>query len=199
MIDDTYAPEQITEITDFVDVEAPSDGETTHVIFGTNQVMPVEIVAERYHQGLVPLVIVTGGVNRHNGIVEGQVFRRLLMERGVPAAIIRCEDQSANTWQNVEFALPFLREALELDHRITIVCKWFHRRAIHCLRTLLPNVGPFHASTYEPIYSSVPITRENWPTHPDGRRRILREWQEVTRRVSDHSFAPLTKVDGAWR
>jgi uncharacterized SAM-binding protein YcdF (DUF218 family) len=160
--------------------------------------MPVEIVTERYRQGLVPLVIVTGGVNRHNGIIEGQVFHRLLSERGVPTDIIRCEDRSANTRQNVEFALPHLREALESGHSITVVCKWFHRRAIHCLGTLLPDVGPVHAITFEPIYSGVPITRENWPTHPDGRRRVLREWQEVSRRVSDHSFAPLTKVDGAW-
>jgi uncharacterized SAM-binding protein YcdF (DUF218 family) len=198
MIEETYASEQIAEITDFVDVEALPEGETTHLLFGTNQVMPVDIAAERYSHGLAPLVIVTGGINRHDGIVEGQVFHRLLIERGVPAAAIRTEDRSANTWQNVEFSLPYLQEALGLGHPITVVCKWFHRRAIHCLRTLLPDVGPFYAITYEPIYSGVPITRDNWSTHPDGRQRILREWQEVSRRVSDHSFAPLTKAKGAW-
>jgi hypothetical protein len=29
----------------------------------------------------------------------------------VPDDVIRVEDRSANTWQNVELALPFLREA----------------------------------------------------------------------------------------
>ncbi|TDD93370.1 ElyC/SanA/YdcF family protein [Actinomadura rubrisoli] len=67
--------------------------------------------------------------------MSGQVFRALLIERGVPADVIRVEDRSANTWQNVELALPFLREALAAGLTITAVCKWYHRRAIH------PRVG----------------------------------------------------------
>ncbi|MER5324359.1 ElyC/SanA/YdcF family protein [Streptosporangium roseum] len=55
-------------------------------------------MAKRYHQGLAPLIIGTGGVNRHNGIIEGRMFQRLLIERHVPDEAIRCEDQSANTW-----------------------------------------------------------------------------------------------------
>jgi DUF218 domain len=66
-----------------------------------NQPPPAAVVAARYRDGLAPLVIVTGGINRHNGVVEGQMFRRLLTAAGVPDAAIRVEDQSANTWQNV--------------------------------------------------------------------------------------------------
>jgi uncharacterized SAM-binding protein YcdF (DUF218 family) len=172
---------------------------TAHFIFGTNQVIPVDLVAERYHKGLAPFIIATGGVNRHDGIVEGQEFRRLLIEGGVGESAIRCEDRSANTWQNVEFALPFLREAVSLGLPITAVCKWYHRRAIHCLRTLLPEAEAIYAITFEPVYSGVPITRENWTEHPDGKRRVIREWQEVSRRVADGSFKELKRVAGAWR
>ncbi len=199
MIEDTYTPEQIAAITDYVDVEAPPSGVTSHLVFGTNQTIPVDIVAERYRKELAPFIIVTGGVNRHNGVVEGQEFRRLLVDRGVEESAIRCEDRSENTWQNVEFAIPYLREALDLGFPITVVCKWYHRRAIHCLRTLFSEVGPTHAITFEPIYSGVPITRMNWMSHPDGKRRVLREWQEVPRRISDHSFVELARIDGAWR
>jgi uncharacterized SAM-binding protein YcdF (DUF218 family) len=117
--------EQIRAITVFVDIEAPPpDGcPTAHIIFGTNQAKPAEIVAKRYHRGLAPLIIATGGANRHNGINEGREFHRLLVERGVADTAIRVEDQSANTWQNVEFALPFLREALGSGLPITAVCK----------------------------------------------------------------------------
>jgi hypothetical protein len=82
---------------------------------------------------------------------------------------------------------------------ITAVCKWYHRRAIHCLRTLLPEVEIIYAATYEPVYSGVPITRANWTEHPDGKRRVIREWQEVSRRVADGSFKELHRTDGAWR
>ena len=111
------------------------------VIFGTNQRQPADIAASRYHSGLAPLIIVTGGINRHNGVVEGQMFRQLLHTAGVPDSSIRVEDQSANTWLNVELSLPFLREALSRGLRLTVASKWYHRRAVHALRTLLPELA----------------------------------------------------------
>lgn len=200
MTEDAYTPEQIAEITEYVDVSTPTPTtETAHFIFGTNQVLPIDIVTERYQQGLAPIIIATGGVNRHNGIVEGSEFRRLLIERGVQADSIRHEEQSANTWENVEFSLPHLREVLSRGLSITAICKWYHRRAIQCLRTLLPEAEVIHAITFEPIYSGVPITRTNWIEHPDGKRRVIREWQEVQRRIADGSFREMNRVGDSWR
>lgn len=192
--------EEISAITAFVDIEAPPPDElaTALFLFGTNQTRPVEIAAERYHRGLAPLIIATGGVNRHNGIIEGQEFRRLLVERGVPAKVIRVEDQSANTWENVERAMPFLREALESGLRITAVSKWYHRRTIHILKTRVPDLGPFHALSWEPVYAGKPVTRQDWPLIPDGKRRVIREWEEVPRRIADGSLKDVTLVNGAW-
>lgn len=200
MTEDVYTPEQIAEITEYVDVSTPTPTtETAHFIFGTNQTLPVDIVAERYRQGLAPIIIATGGVNRHDGIVEGREFRRLLIERGVQADSIRHEEQSTNTWENVEFSLLHLREALSLGLSITVICKWYHRRAIQTLRTLLPEAEAIHAITFEPVYSGVPITRTNWIEHPDGKRRVIREWQEVQRRVADGSFRETNRVGDSWR
>jgi uncharacterized SAM-binding protein YcdF (DUF218 family) len=60
-------------------------------------------------------------VNRHNHVNEAREFRRILTGSGVPGSAIRVEDRSANTWQNVELALPFIREAL--DAGLTITCR----------------------------------------------------------------------------
>lgn len=200
MTEDAYTPEQIDGITEYVDVSTPiPTTETAHFIFGTNQILPIDIVTEHYRQGLAPIIIATGGVNRHNGIVEGREFRRLLIERGVQADSIRHEEQSTNTWENVEFSLPHLHEALSLGLSITAICKWYHRRAIQCLRTLLPEAEAIHAITFEPIYSGVPITRTNWIEHPDGKRRVIREWQEVQRRIADGSFRAMNRVGDSWR
>jgi uncharacterized SAM-binding protein YcdF (DUF218 family) len=201
MANTDISTEQITAITAFVDIEAPppSKQPTAHIIFGTNQAKPAEIVAERYHCGLAPLVIATGGVNRHNGIIEGREFHRLLVERGVPNTAIRIEDKSVNTWENIEFALPFLRQALESGLSITAVCKWYHRRAVHALKTLTPHIGAFHVITWEPIYDGRLVTRTDWPLIPGGKRRVIREWEEISRRVSDASFKDANLVDGAWR
>lgn len=200
MSDDELTAEQIVAITATVDIQAPPpDKPTAHLIFGTNQTLPATIVAQRYHQGLAPLVIVTGGVNRHNGIVEGQQFLRLLTADGVPASAIRCEDRSANTWQNVEFALPHLREALAAGLSLTAVSKWYHLRAIHVLRTLLPEPDAFHAISWDPVYSGAPITRQNWPDTDERRKKVIRERDEVARKVNDGTYLPARVVDGAWR
>jgi hypothetical protein len=71
MSDDELIPEQVKEFTQRADIDAPPPGDepTALVIFGTNQAAPAVIATARYHQGLAPLIIVTFGVNRHNGIV----------------------------------------------------------------------------------------------------------------------------------
>ncbi|MEV0196342.1 YdcF family protein [Nonomuraea sp. NPDC050691] len=198
---DDINPEQIAEITAFVDIQAPppDDQPTALFLFGTNQEAPTEIAVDRYRAGLAPLIIVTGGVNRHNGIIEGRTFQRLLVERGVPEDVIRCEDQSANTWQNVEFALPFLQEALRSGLTITAVSKWYHRRTVHMLKTLCPDIGVFHAIGWDPIYAGKPVTRADWPSISDGKRRVIREWEEVSHRVADGSLAGLQRMGEAWR
>ncbi|GIJ48813.1 hypothetical protein Val02_56990 [Virgisporangium aliadipatigenens] len=76
-----------------------------------------------------------GGVNRHNGIVEGRLFARQLEEHGVPASAIRVEDASANTWHNVGLATPHLTEAVTAGLAITAASKRYYR-TIHVLRTL---------------------------------------------------------------
>lgn len=192
--------EQIIQITDYVDVDAPPpDGRPSALlIFGTNQLAPTEIAAERHKLGLAPLIIATGGVNRHNGVVEAREFQKTLIEQGVDDQVIRVEDWSANTWQNVELALPYLREATGAGLPVTAICKWYHRRAVHILKTLAPDIGIFQVITWEPVYEHQAVTRSSWPDIPTGRRRVVREWEEVTRRVADGSFTKAAIIDGAW-
>jgi uncharacterized SAM-binding protein YcdF (DUF218 family) len=192
--------ERVAEITGFVDIEAPPPpGQpAAHLIFGTNQAEPAVIAADRYHRGLAPLIIATGGVNRHNHINEAREFHRILTASGVPDSAIRIEDKSANTWQNVEFALPFLREALDAGLTITAIAKWYHRRTVHMLKTQVPEIGRFHVITWEPVYDGKPVTRASWPGIPDGSRRVVREREEVSRRVADGSLAPASITSGAW-
>jgi uncharacterized SAM-binding protein YcdF (DUF218 family) len=147
-----------------VDVDAPprSGQPVALVLFGTNQAAPAQIAAERYRRGEAPLIIATGGVNRHTGIIEGREFARQLHDVGVPPAAIRTEDQTADTWQNGELSMPHLREALASGLRLAVVSKWYHRRAVMALHTRLPEAGPLHAIAWEPAYAGTLVTRENW-------------------------------------
>jgi DUF218 domain len=198
--EDELTAEQVAVITAAVDIDAPPPDEqpVALVLFGTNQAAPALIAAERYHNGTAPLMIATGGINRHNGIVEGRQFARQLTEAGVPYSVIRIEDQSSNTWQNVELSLPYLREAVSMGLRLAVVSKWYHLRAVYCLHTLLSEAVPFYAISWDPVYADTLVTRESWPKILDGRRRVIRESQEVPRRVADGSYRAATKANGAW-
>ena len=200
MTDDLTAT-QVAEITTYVDIEAPppDDEPVALVLFGTNQAAPAAIAAERYHRGMAPLIIATGGINRHNGIVEAREFARHLTDARVPDTAIRVEDQSADTWQNVELSLPHLHEALQAGLRVAAVSKWYHRRAVMALRTRVPEAGPLYAISWEPVYAGTLVTRESWPKIPAGKRRVLREWQEVSRHIADGSYLPAEKRDAMWR
>lgn len=199
-MNDELTPTRSTELTAAVDIEAPPpDAEPVALLlFGTNQTAPTRIAADRYHAGLAPLVIATGGVNRHDGTIEGREFAHKLAEADVPGGVVRVEDQSCNTWQNVELSLPHLREALSMGLRLAVVSKWYHLRTVYCLATLLPEAAPFYAISWEPVYAGTLVTRANWPKVPDGRRRVIRESQEVSRRVADGSYRAARKTGDAW-
>ena len=72
-------------------------------------------------------------------------------------------------------------------------------RTVYCLATLLPEAAPFHAISWEPVYAGTLVTRASWPKIPDGRRRVLRESQEVPRRVAEGTYRAARKADGAWQ
>ena len=200
MADRELPAAQIAALTADVDIDAPppDSAPTALVLFGTNQPAPARIAADRYHRGLAPLIIATGGVNRHNGIVEGREFARQLAAASVPASAVRIEDQSKDTWQNVELSMPYLREALAMGLPLVAVSKWYHLRAVYCLRAQLPEAVPLYAIGWEPVYAGMLVTRNNWPSSPDGQRRVIRESREVPRRVADGSYRPAEKKNGAW-
>lgn len=200
MSDDELAAWQDATLTAAVDIDAPPpDGEPVAlVLFGTNQAAPARIAADRYHAGAAPLIIATGGINRHSGITEGREFARQLADTGVPGSAIRVEDQSEDTWQNVELSMPYLREALAMGLPLVAVSKWYHLRAVYCLRTQLPEAVPLYAIGWDPVYAGSLVTPDNWPSSPDGRRRVIRESREVPRRVAEGSYQAAVKKDGAW-
>ena len=99
----------------------------------------------------------------------------------------------------IEAALPYLREATAAGLPVSAVCRWYHRRAIHVLRTLLPDAGPLYASTWEPVYAATMVTRANWPLNPEGRRQVIREWRQIPRLIADGGVREAHRVDGAWR
>jgi len=51
--------------------------------------------------------VISGGA-AHNASIEADVIRRLAVEDGLPVSQVVLETRAQNTWQNVEYSLPFL-------------------------------------------------------------------------------------------
>jgi uncharacterized SAM-binding protein YcdF (DUF218 family) len=66
--------------------------------------------AELYRDGLAPIVIVTGGLTGEATRTEADAGREYLLERGIPAAAILCEDRSRHTLENLFNAREDLRQ-----------------------------------------------------------------------------------------
>lgn len=200
MTDEALSLDAVVEVTAYVDVHLPPPDDLPVVlfVFGTNQLVPIEIAAERHLSGMAPLVIVTGGVNRHDGRIEGPWLRDELLRRGVSSSAIRVEETSANTEQNVVNALAHVQEAQVSGLAVAAVSKWYHRRAIHALATHVPGLEAFYGIGYEPVYGGRAITRGSWPGHPDGRPRVVREFTECRRRVGGGSLAGIRATSYGW-
>jgi uncharacterized SAM-binding protein YcdF (DUF218 family) len=199
-VEELPSPAEAERIAAYLDVHAPPAGPAAHIVFGTRLAAPAELAAQRYHEGLAPLIILTGGVNRHTGVVEAHLHRRVLLEHDVPETAIRYEDSSSTTGENVQRALPFLREALRLDLDLTAVCKWYHRRALQRLRLLLPEAQCFYAVTWEPVtIDGAKITKSEWFMSPGTAKPVLKEWRVIPERLADGTLREVERVSGAWR
>ncbi|MBR4442341.1 MAG: YdcF family protein [Clostridia bacterium] len=69
-----------------------------------------------------PLIMPCGGVTHGRSRSEAEVMRDMLIERGVPASIIRMEDRSRTTTENIVNAV----KLLEKDARVALVTSEYH-------------------------------------------------------------------------
>jgi uncharacterized SAM-binding protein YcdF (DUF218 family) len=65
--------------------------------------------ARQWHAGAASVIIPCGGVGRHPPS-EAEVMKRLLVEAGVPEAVIHPEERSTSTATNIALARPILKE-----------------------------------------------------------------------------------------
>ncbi|MDG1363199.1 MAG: YdcF family protein, partial [Akkermansiaceae bacterium] len=84
---------------------------------GSHDLRVADRVAELWHIGMAPLVVMSGGLgNFTKGIfedAEGDLFAERAIELGVPKDVILIENRSANTGENVEFTRKLL-DSLEI-------------------------------------------------------------------------------------
>lgn len=177
----------IEDITNFIFVEdAPRKVDAIFLPGGSHPQQP-EYAAELYKQGIVPIVIVSGGVSvkkqKFDGVkskadiynkkykTDCEFLTDALNINGVPMFTIYGEDKSGHTRDNAFFSKKIADEnGLEIKTAI-IVCKAFHARRCLMLYSLaFPNT-----KFYVCPVVCMGITKDNWYKTEQGVDRVLGE------------------------
>jgi uncharacterized SAM-binding protein YcdF (DUF218 family) len=109
------------------------------VLGGGSYERPIR-AAELFQAGTAPKIIVSG-------VGDGEVYKRLLVSKGVLVAAIEVESRSQSTRQNAQFSIPLLR-ALGA-RRVIIVTSWYHsRRAFHTFEHYGPDLQFYSRPSY---------------------------------------------------
>ncbi len=167
---------------------------------GTRLMEPAWIAASLIADGVAPLVVVTGGINRFTRANESAALRAELIAHGVAPGQILVESQSTNTLENVVNARQVVADRLAAKPLTSVlaVCKWMHsRRVLMSLKAHFPPGIQFYACTYAPHG----VTREAWsrkglvPQSAD----VIGNWNNIPEYLARGDIEEIERTgDGSW-
>lgn len=178
------------QITDYIFL--PPDPQSCDIgfVFGTRLAGPVERAHEAYALGLVPRLVLSGGKNRHTGVVEADRMASELTGRGVPADCLLLENRSSNTLENVLLSREVIENRLGLENvrSMLVIAKHYHvRRAMMTLKRHFPAgtvLRPFP-------YDALGFTCSDWHEHEIGTELVMSEWGKIPKYLAKGDLAEL--------
>jgi len=173
-------PEEIKKITNYIFLESTPQKADLAFIFGTRHEEAIKKVYTLYKNKLVPIILISGGINRVTGKNEAQEISQKLIQLGVNKSEIILENKSTNSLENVLFSKEILDKKIGLKNIKSIipVVKHYHsRRALMTLKKHFPENIEFTPAIYE-IYG---FTKNNWFKHEIGKEKVLGEWNKISK------------------
>ena len=182
------------EITNYIFLDDKNSNGDIALVFGTWNAWKesVEKAADLYNMGFVPKIIVSGGINPTNGVIEGDLMAIELEKLGVPKKNILIENKSTNTLENILFSMPIIDKELGLQniHIITAVVKNYHaRRALMTLRKHAPQNIQLKSAAYATAH--YPFTKENWYNTENGNKKVMEEVEKIKIYLAKGELAEL--------
>jgi uncharacterized SAM-binding protein YcdF (DUF218 family) len=137
---------------------------------GSHDLRVAERVAELYHQGWAPLVIMSGGLGNFTQEIwtesEADKFAKIAIEKGVPPEAILIENKSTNTGENILYTQKLLAEK-ELNPQSFIVVQkpYMERRSYATFKKHWPDKNL--------SVTSPQISFETYPTDEIPLERVI--------------------------
>ncbi|MEO8412302.1 MAG: YdcF family protein [Ginsengibacter sp.] len=124
---------------------------------GSHDLRVAERAAELYHEGLAPLVIMSGGFGNFTKETwtesEADQFAAVAIQKGVPPATILVENRSTNTGENILFTqLLLIEKGLHPQSFIVVQKPYMERRAYATFTKHWPDKKLFVTSPQIPFH-----------------------------------------------
>lgn len=137
---------------------------------GSHDLRVAERVAELYHQGWAPLVIMSGGLGNFTQEIwtesEADKFAKIAIEKGVPGEAILIENKSTNTGENILFTQKLLAEKDLTPQSFIVVQKpYMERRSYATFKKHWPDKNL--------SVTSPQISFETYPTEEIPLERVI--------------------------
>lgn len=137
---------------------------------GSHDLRVPERAAELYHQGLAPLVIMSGGLGNFTQEIwtesEADKFAKIAIEKGIPHEAILIENKSTNTGENILFTQKLLSEKdLNPQSFIVVQKPYMERRSYATFKKHWPDKRL--------MVTSPQISFETYPTEEIPLERVI--------------------------
>jgi len=137
---------------------------------GSHDLRVAERVAELYHQGWAPLMIMSGGLGNFTQEIwtesEADKFAKIAIEKGVPPEAILIENKSTNTGENILFTQKLLAEkGLNPQSFIVVQKPYMERRSYATFKKHWPDK--------KLLVTSPQISFETYPTKEIPLERVI--------------------------
>ena len=137
---------------------------------GSHDLRVAERVAELYHQGWAPLVIMSGGLGNFTQEIwtesEADKFAKIAIEKGVPQEAILIENKATNTAENILFTQKLLAEKDLTPQSFIVVQKpYMERRSYATFKKHWPDKNL--------SVTSPQISFETYPTEEIPLERVI--------------------------
>lgn len=116
------------------------------VAMGSMDMRVAERAAELWHEGLAPVIVVTGGQGRLTGtdtsVSEAQKFAEVLRAKAIPEHAILIEDKATNSAENFRFSMQLLQTQNDIEPAkiVAVTQPYMERRAYATAKKLFPNL-----------------------------------------------------------
>ncbi|MBU4204995.1 YdcF family protein [Patescibacteria group bacterium] len=182
--------EEIKKITKYIFLDSQLRKADLAIVFGTRHQEALKKVFQLYQKGLVPRILLSGGINKITGQNEAEQMVNDLVAKGVKKEGLILENKSTNSLENVLFSKKKIEQEIGFPKikKIIAVVKHYHsRRALMTLKKHFPKTVELIPVTYD-IYG---FTKDNWHQNDIGKEKVLTEWEKIRQYLANGNIEEL--------